>query len=55
MPRLMMILISIGATTLIGVGASIALTTSIVILKPILLAAAIGFVLVSRVFAKKWA
>lgn len=45
MPRLMMILFSMVATTLMGVGVIIALTTGFVTLEPILLAAAIGFVL----------
>ena len=56
MSRLMMILFSMVATTLMGVGVIIALTTGFVTLKPILLAAAIGFVLalpVSWLIAKR--
>lgn len=56
MSRLMMILFSMVATTLMGVGVIIALTTGFVSLKPILLAAAIGFVLalpVSWLIAKR--
>ncbi len=58
MSRLMMILFSMVATTLMGVGVIIALTTGFVTLKPILLAAAIGFVLalpVSWLIAKQLA
>lgn len=45
MTRLMMTLFSMIATTLMGVGVVIALTTGHGTLQPILLAAAIGFVL----------
>lgn len=45
MSRLMMTLFSMIATTLMGVGVVIALTTGYGTLKPILIAAAIGFVL----------
>lgn len=58
MQRLMMILFSMVATTLMGVGVIIALTTGFVTLKPILLAAGIGFVLafpVSWLIAKQLA
>lgn len=58
MPRLMMILFSIVSTTLMGIGVIIALTTGFVTLKPILVAAAIGFVLalpVSWLIAKQLA
>lgn len=58
MPRLMMILFSMVATTLMGVGVIIALTTGFVTLKPILLAAGLGFVLalpVSWLIAKQLA
>jgi hypothetical protein len=58
MPRLMMILFSMVATTLMGVGVIIALTTGFVTLKPILLAAGIGFLLalpVSWLIAKQLA
>ncbi|MDZ4310671.1 MAG: CTP synthetase [Cypionkella sp.] len=58
MPRLMMILFSMVSTTLMGVGVIIALTTGFVTLKPILLAAAIGFALalpVSWLIAKQLA
>ena len=49
MSRLMMTLFSMIATTLMGVGVVIALTTGYGTLKPILIAAAIGFVLASPV------
>ena len=58
MPRLMMILFSMVATTLMGVGVIIALTTGFVTLKPILLAAGVGFLLalpVSWLIAKQLA
>ncbi len=58
MPRLMMTLFSMVSTTLMGVGVIIALTTGFVTLKPILVAAAIGFVLalpVSWLIARKLA
>ncbi len=58
MPRLMMILFSMAATTLMGVGVIIALTTGFVTLKPILLAAGVGFLLalpVSWLIAKQLA
>lgn len=58
MQRLMMILFSMVATTLMGVGVIIALTTGFVTLKPILLAAALGLVLafpVSWLIAKQLA
>ena len=45
MTRLMMILFSLISTTLMGVGVVIALTTGNDTLNPILIAAAIGFVL----------
>lgn len=45
MTRLMMLLFSMVATTLMGVGVIIALTTGFDTLKPIVLAAAVGFVL----------
>ena len=45
MTRLMMILFSMISTTLMGVGVVIALTTGNDTLNPILIAAAIGFVL----------
>lgn len=45
MTRLMMTLFSMIATTLMGVGVVIALTTGHGTLQPILMAAAIGFVL----------
>ncbi|OYU39883.1 MAG: CTP synthetase [Pseudorhodobacter sp. PARRP1] len=45
MTRLMMLLFSMVATTLMGVGVIIALTTGFDTLKPIMLAAAVGFVL----------
>lgn len=58
MTRLMMILFSIISTTLMGVGIVIALTTGNDTLQPILIAAAIGFVLalpVSWLVAKQMA
>ena len=58
MPRLMMTLFSMVSTTLMGVGVIVALTTGFVTLKPILVAAAIGFVLalpVSWLIARKLA
>lgn len=58
MTRLMMLLFSMVATTLMGVGVIIALTTGFGTLKPILLAAAVGFVLalpVSWLIARKLA
>ena len=58
MPRLMMTLFSMVSTTLMGVGVIIALTTGFVTLTPILVAAAIGFVLalpVSWLIARKLA
>lgn len=45
MSRLMMTLFSMIATTLMGIGVVIALTTGYVATKPIIIAAAIGFVL----------
>lgn len=45
MTRLMMILLSIVSTTLMGIGIVIALTIGQDTLQPILIAAAIGFVL----------
>jgi predicted PurR-regulated permease PerM len=45
MTRLMMTLFSMIATTLMGVGVIVALTTGNDTLKPILIAAAVGFVL----------
>jgi predicted PurR-regulated permease PerM len=45
MSRLMMTLFSMVATTLMGVGVVIALTTGYGTLNPILIAAAVGFVL----------
>ncbi len=45
MTRLMMTLFSMISTTLMGVGVVVALTTGNDTLKPILIAAAIGFVL----------
>ncbi|PTE21329.1 CTP synthetase [Cereibacter changlensis] len=58
MLRLTMILFSMISTTLMGVGIVIALTTGHDSLRPILLAAAIGFVLavpVSAIIARKLA
>ncbi len=58
MLRLTMILFSMISTTLMGVGIVIALTTGYDSLQPILLAAAIGFVLavpVSAIIARKLA
>ena len=58
MTRLMMLLFSMVATTLMGVGVIIALTTGFGTLKPILLAAAVGLVLalpVSWLIARKLA
>ena len=58
MTRLMMLLFSMVATTLMGVGVIIALTTGFGTLKPIVLAAAVGFVLalpVSWLIARKLA
>ncbi|MFC3181051.1 CTP synthetase [Cypionkella sinensis] len=58
MTRLMMLLFSMVATTLMGVGVIIALTTGFGTLKPIMLAAAVGFVLalpVSWLIARKLA
>ncbi len=43
MPRLMMVLFSMIATTLMGIGIVIALVTGYDTLRPILIAAAIGF------------
>lgn len=45
MPRLYGILFSMVATTLMGIGVVVALTTGFTTLQPILVAAAIGFVL----------
>lgn len=45
MPRLMMVLFSMIATTLMGVGVVVALVTGHDTLHPILIAAAVGFVL----------
>lgn len=45
MSRLMMTLFSMIATTLMGVGVVIALTTGYGTLRPIVIAAAVGFVL----------
>lgn len=56
MARLTMILFSIISTSLMGVGVIVALTTGYVTLTPILVAAAIGFVLavpVSWIVAKQ--
>ncbi|MBZ4690886.1 CTP synthetase [Cereibacter changlensis] len=58
MLRLTMILFSMISTTLMGVGIVIALTTGHDSLRPILLAAAIGFVLavpISAIIARKLA
>ena len=58
MTRLMMLLFSMVATTLMGAGVIIALTTGFGTLKPILLAAAVGLVLalpVSWLIARKLA
>lgn len=58
MLRLTMILFSMISTTLMGVGIVIALTTGYDSLQPILLAAAIGFVLavpVSAIIARELA
>lgn len=56
MTRLMMILFSMISTTLMGVGIVIALTAGYGTLKPIVIAAAVGFVLalpVSYAVAKR--
>lgn len=45
MPRLFGILFSMVSTTLMGIGVVVALTTGFATLQPILVAAAIGFVL----------
>ena len=56
MPRLMMILFSMVSTTLMGVAVVVALVTGHDTLQPILIAAALGFILalpVSWVIAKQ--
>jgi predicted PurR-regulated permease PerM len=56
MPRLMMILFSMVSTTLMGVAVVVALVTGYDTLQPILIAAALGFILalpVSWVIAKQ--
>lgn len=56
MSRLMMVIFSMASTTLMGVAIVVALTTGYDTLRPILVAAAIGFVLalpVSWVIARK--
>ncbi|GGE05851.1 hypothetical protein SAMN05421774_102820 [Gemmobacter megaterium] len=45
MTRLMMMIFSMVATTLMGIGVVVALTTGYDTLQPILIAAAVGFVL----------
>ncbi len=58
MSRLLMIIFSMVSTTLMGVGVIVALTTGYVSLKPILLAATVGFALalpVSWLIAKRLA
>lgn len=58
MTRLMMILFSMASTTLMGVGIVIALTLGLDTLKPILIAAALGFLLaipVSWIVARRLA
>lgn len=45
MTRLMLVIFSMASTTLMGIGIVVALTTGFDTLQPILIAAAVGFVL----------